>query len=183
MNAGKSWRIFLALGATFALVVIIVFAFTQLKAQDQQVMELAERLKQRGVPVKHVIVLSRVPYEIEIALQSSSEDDRLSMEDNWFMQLAQREAVLAYRFAVGLDSYLLKIYNAKGALIYSVQTYLHSRDLSQQLVMPGKPGLNDQETKEIIASKLQLSGLSLDVLEVNPEDSNGNDTPASYPGP
>ncbi len=60
------------------------------------------RLKQQGVSVKQVTTIKRLPYEIEIALQSSSSVKHLSIDDNWFMQLVRREATFAYRISTSL---------------------------------------------------------------------------------
>lgn len=165
------------LGVLFAVIVVVIglamYVTIKVNAQNQYTSDLAERLERRGVPVKHVAILKRIPYEIEIVLQSSSSDDHLSLEDNWFMQLARREAVLAYRVGTGLDSFKLIVLNVKSEVIYSTQTYLYPEDLSQQLIPPEQLKVDNATTKEIIMHQLQLAGLSLDSLDISSEDVDG----------
>lgn len=151
------------------LIVVLLFASLvtiEVSAQNQFSTDIADRLKQQGVPVKQVVIINRLPYEIEIALQSSSNDSHLSVDDNWFMQLARREATFAYRISTRLKSFTLTVYNANDELIYSTQTYLYPQDLDQQISLI-LPLVDGPKTKEIVARQLQLGGLALDKLEVN----------------
>lgn len=146
---------------------LLAFIVTiEVDAQNQFSTDIADRLKQQGVPVKQVATINRLPYEIEIALHSSSNDSHLSVEDNWFMQLARREATFAYRISTRLKSFKLTVYNANNELIYSTQTYLYPQDLDQQIEMKS-PQVDAQKAKEIVASQLQLGELALDKLVVN----------------
>ncbi len=166
-------RILIFLSVFVAMMLLGAFVVIQVNAQNQNTNDIAERLRQKGVPLKYVVTTRRLPYEIEIALNSSSDNDQLSLEDNWLMQLARREATLAYRIGLKINSYTLKVYNKKDALIYSTQTYLYPEDLNQQLTMTGHPKVDNLRTKEMVTDKLQLAGLSLDLLDVIPEDNIG----------
>lgn len=173
MNENNLIRILVLL---FALLLIIggaTYATQKVNAQNQYTSDLAERLSNRGVPVKNVVTLSQFPDEVEIALQSSSSNDQVSIEDNWFMQLARREATLAYRLGTGLKSFTLNVYNAKDEVIYSTQTFLYPDDLSQQLNSPSQNKVDNQTAKEIISDQLQLLDLSLDLLDIISENAEG----------
>jgi hypothetical protein len=87
----------LGVGIIFIVLLILVITF-KVSAQNQFSTDIAERLILEGVPVKGVNTLSRKPYIIEISLQSASTDTHLSLDDNWHMQLARREATFSYRF-------------------------------------------------------------------------------------
>jgi hypothetical protein len=145
----------------------------KVNAQNQSSTDIADRLKQQGVPCKQVATINRLPYEIEIALQSSSNDHHLSLDDNWFMQLARREATFAYRLGTRLKSYKLTVYNANNELIYSTQTFLYPQDQNQQMESKS-PKVSARKTREIVAAQLQLGGLVLDRLDVNLERANGS---------
>lgn len=157
---------------------LIVFCFTiivllgigtgiyQVNAQKIQVIDFEERLKNYGVPVKYVTVSSHVPYVVEIALQSSSDNDALALDDNWFMQLARREATLAYRHSKRLKSYTLIVYNTNGDVLYSTETYLYPEDLNQNLPIPEKPSISNQQTEKIVRELLLFGELSPDELTV-----------------
>ena len=163
---------FFLLVLTIAITVVglLYYTTTKVNAQNQYANDIAERLRLRDVPVKRVVVLRHVPYVVEIALQSSSNDNTLSLEDNWFMQLARREATFAYRIGTGLSSYKLTVYNVQGNLIYSTQTYLYPKDLSQQMTSSQLPQVDNLTAKEIVKEQFNLAGLSLDLLDVITEE-------------
>lgn len=173
MNKNNLVRILVLLFVLSLTIGGATYATQKVSAQNQYTSDLAERLSNRGVPVKNVVTLSQFPYEVEIALQSSSSNEQVSIEDNWFMQLARREATLAYRLGTGLKSFTLTVYNAKGELISSTQTFLYPEDLSQKLTTPDQIKVDNVRAKEIIANQLQLSGLSLDLLDVISENAEG----------
>ena len=156
-------------GVGIGIILLLVFVITfEVNAQNQFSTDIAERLIQEGVPVKEVNTISHLPYEIEISLQSESNDDHLSSDDNWYMQLARREATFSYRISEWLESYILSVYNSNNELIYSVQTYLYPQDLDQQLdvKLPSKDAI---EAVKIISDQLQLGELNIDRLDVIPD--------------
>lgn len=142
------------------------YGVIQVNAQNQSTNVLVERLEQYGVPVIHVITLKRLPYLVEISLQSTSEDTHLAPDDNWNMQLARKEATLAYRYGPRIDSYLLKVYNAGGEIISSEQNFVHPGDLSQKNTFSGTSKVSSEETKKIVLDQLKLSELSIMSFDV-----------------
>lgn len=160
-------RKYLLLGLAVA-VIALAFLAMQVNAQNQSADDLAQRLKQRGVPVKSVGIVSRVPFHIEITLQSSGKENSETLDDNnaWFMLLAEREATLAYRFDLRVDSYILRVINAKGEQIAWGQHYLYPSDLNQQLGTPVPPKVDNATTKQLIAERLQFGEMSVDRLDV-----------------
>jgi hypothetical protein len=153
-----------------ALIILIlafsVFAAVQIRAQNELVNGIAKRLNQRGVPVKYVTMIKQAPYEIEIALQSASETERMTLDDIWFRRMAEHEAKLAYRYGPRLDSYRLIIFNESGKEIFSSKRFIYPDDLSEHISLPKEPRIDNQQAKEIVAERIVLSGLSLDRLEV-----------------
>lgn len=145
----------------------------QVNAQNQDKSDIEERLIARGVPIKQVTIRKRIPYEIEIDLQSSSEDSHFSTEDRWNMLLANREATMAYRIGTRVKSYILVIYNTKGEQIYSGKTFLYPDDLSQKIPESRETKIENTKTKEIISSQLNLDTLKLDSLNVTSENIDG----------
>lgn len=158
---------------TGILILFTAFAVViQVNVQEQSADDIYARLEQKGVPVLKVSTIQRLPYKIEIDLQSASQSGRLALEDNWFMQLAHREAALAYRLGLRLASYRLNVYNAAGELIYATETYLYPDDLSQN-TQSGKTSVDHQSAEQIVTDNLQLAGLTLNELAVTPEDTLG----------
>lgn len=167
---GYSFLLLITIGILIIFITSVVVI--QVNAQEQSADDIFDRLEQKGVPVLKVSTIHRLPYRIEIDLQSASQSDDLAMEDNWFMQLAHREATLANRIGIRLASYRLNVYNAAGALIYATETYLYPEDLSQNS-QPARTHVDNQIAEQIVADNLQLAGLKLDELAVTPEDSLG----------
>jgi hypothetical protein len=165
-------KILIVIFVTLSVLVFSMFVINEVQAQNQYVTDIEERLRAREVPVIQVIATKRVPYEIEISLQSTSSDDHLSLDDNWHMQLARREATLAYRIGARISSYSLKVYNINGKLIYSTQIYLYPEDLSQKKA--SQDATIDQETaKNLVKSGLQFGNLSLELLDIVDEKAEG----------
>lgn len=160
-------------GIAFLLLIALAFTAVQVNAQNNATAELSERLKHKGVPVIHVITQKRMPYKIEIAIQSTSKNDDLAMDDIWNMLLSDREATLAYRFGPRLNSYKLVVYNTNGDMISSGETFLYPDDLDQQLSAPRKSMVDNETTKMIVFDNLKLGELSLDVMDVFYDDAQG----------
>lgn len=152
---------FFVLGA-----VITVFALVQVSAQTQTVDVLHEELRQKGVPIKEIVVINRLPFEIEIVLQSASVSQELALDDLWFMQLARRTATLAHRVGLGVSSYKLTILNAQGETITWEQNYLYPSDLSQQPSTALPPQVDAAATQKLVAERLSLAGLTLDSVNI-----------------
>ncbi len=173
MNPKPRTSKILLLAAAFLLLLLAAILALAASAQDQLTAGLRQRLEQEGVPVREAVIADRLPFEIKIALNSSSPDSDLTVDDNWYMTLARREALFSYRTHPSLSSYTLTVYNAKNELIYSTQTYLHPQDLDQQTDLSASSMLEDAAARQIIALHLQIGGLSLDKLEVEPDPTTG----------
>lgn len=172
-------KTYLYWGIIITVVLVVLVSITgllaiQVRAQDQSASDLAERLRQRGVPVLYVDTISRIPYVIKIAIQSASNDQKLQVEDNWNMILARREATISYRLGPRINSYQLVVYNQKGEKIFSSEKFLYADDLSQTLSIPANLPLESQRTKEVVLEELRLDGFSLDSLDIIPENVPGN---------
>lgn len=121
-----------------------------------------------------MITTSRIPFKIEIALQSSSDNDGITVDDNWFMLLARREAKLAYQIMPRISSFKLKVYNTKGEVIHSIELFNHPTFFSQQLTPIGISKVSNEGTGELVKSGLELGELSLDKPEVVSDDIPGS---------
>jgi len=173
MSRNRSPRIFIFIIIGILTILVGSIIVIKVNAQDQNANDIFERLDQKGVPVIKIMTINRFPYEIEINLQSKSENNHLALDDNWFMLLAHREATRAHRIGLQLTRYQLNVYNIKGELISSTDTYLHPEDMSHKS-QPGMSVVDIQTTRKIVKDNLQLADLSLDELEVTPEDTLGS---------
>jgi hypothetical protein len=146
---------------------LFIFMAIEVHAQDQTTSDIAVRLEEAGVPIKNSVITSRLPYKINLTLQSSSESRKLTLEDAWFILLAQHEATFAYRWGPRLNSFVLEVVNLQGEVIYSVETFLYREDLNQVLLKSETSALDDATAEEIVLNNLNLAGFSLTNLEVN----------------
>ena len=140
-----------------ALIVVVVLV---LLLQNHIAGSIDRRLTKAGATVEHVIITDRLPFRLEIALQSASDDDRLASNDLWFLLLAQHEATFAFRWGPRLNSFLLVVVNINDEVLYSVDTFLHPEDLNQITLASATSSVDDAATAEIIRSSLNLAGLS-----------------------
>ena len=173
MSRNRSPRIFIFFIIGILTILVGSTIVIKVNAQDQNANDIFERLDQKGVPVIKIMTIKRFPYEIEINLQSKSENNHLALDDNWFMQLAHREATLTHRIGIQLTRYRLNVFNIKGELISSTETYRYHEDITQK--SQSEMSIVDiQTTRKIVNDNLQLADLSLDELKVTPEDTLGS---------
>ena len=66
----------------------------QAYAQDDVVSQLKMELSQRGVPVKSVAIKNRVPFELDIEIQSRSVGQKAQPEDALFENAVHRQVAL-----------------------------------------------------------------------------------------
>ena len=160
-------RTLLVICLGFALIALIFLGAIEANAQNQTVEDLAQRLKQQDVPVKAVRVLNRIPFQIEIVIQSSSDEKTTPPNDLWFAQLARKEASLAPRLGLPIESYQLTLVNSKGEVINWQMIRVQPIESSQGGVPSTPSGLSDAATAQLIREKLTLGGMSLTSLEVS----------------
>ena len=166
MNRKRTF--FILIGAMVAVVIFIVAAH-EVKAQDQNTSDLAIRIKEAGVPLKNAMVISRLPYKIELTLQSTSQNQKLVADDSWYILLAQHEATFAYRWGARFNSFLLEVVNQQDEVIYSVETFLYPEDLNQMSLVAGTSSISDEASAEIVRNSLTTGGLTISNLDVSQE--------------
>ncbi|HWQ03743.1 MAG TPA: hypothetical protein VN452_00130 [Longilinea sp.] len=174
MKHARTLKFIFLLSLAIIVIGFLGFLTINVKGQDQSATDLSERLKLKGVPIKDIIVTNRLPYQVDIVIQSTSENSALSMDDVWYMQLTRREATLAYRIGMKLNNYTLIVINQKGEKISWEQNFLYPGDLSQNLPPIGQSGLDNTATREILMSKLHFSDMNLDTLRVDSETTPGD---------
>ncbi len=148
------------------IIVAVAFMAAEANAQDQSVTDLFERLKQKGVPVKTVTIVSQIPFQVDVVVQSSTDGKKLTLDDLWDMQLTRREATLAYRIGMRVNNYTLIVLNTKGETIAWEQNYLRPSALSQQAATPVVPRVDNATAQRLVAERLNLAGMSLTMLRV-----------------
>lgn len=165
-NSRSGVRFWLMLSLA-AIGLSLAFLVVQVNAQNEIVAALTERLTKQGVPVKDITVQNRMPFQIEITLQSSSGEAIRAPEDFWYKHLVWREAALAHRLGFRLHSFTLILLNAQGEILSWDQIYLYPDDLAQQSFPPDPSELDDKATKRLITDRINLYGMSIDSVEVS----------------
>jgi hypothetical protein len=171
MKNNKRTLLLVCLG--IVVIVLVFLTALEVNAQNQTVEDLARRLEQQGVTVKRVTVLNRIPFEIEIAIQSASSGKDATSNDLWFAQLARREASLAHRLGLPIESYQLTWLNSKGEVISWEKNKLLPDEPSQRESSPPSK-LSNETTAKLLKEQLTLGGMTLDKLEVSSDTTLGN---------
>ncbi len=151
----------------FIIILLLIFSVFRVKAQGDLVNELDARLIQLSVPIKSITLDSRIPFQITIVLQSNSLNEQRTNEDAANEYLTEREAMLAHKFGLSLESYVLILINSKGDTIDWAQQFINNQYtyFNPQFLSTSKK-LNNQATKTFLIENLDFKGLILDELKV-----------------
>ena len=173
MSKQISLRAIFVAAAIILLLGAMAFITLQVNAQNQTANDIQSRLITKGVPVKSVFTISRVPYKVEITLNSQSKDSHLTVDDDWSMILAKREATLAYRIGPRMDSYRINVVNVNGKLIFSSDDFIYPDSPSQNIAAK-QSLLNSQQAIDYVTGQLKTGDLQQTMIDVLPEDHLGS---------
>jgi hypothetical protein len=169
MTQSNGFRPLIIFGIPVVVLVLLLIMATGAIAQNQSVDDLAARLKQRGVPVKYVTLTSRIPFDVDIGLQSASSTDHISQGDFWLLTLCDREAHIAYRFGMALNDYMVTVYNVQGKSIHSRKIHVFKNDTNQNAPLAA-PQVDNQKAREILLKVLNFGGFTINSFEVISDD-------------
>jgi len=138
-----------------------IYLMNQANAQNDVASDIKMRLTQKGVPVVSVDITSRIPFQIEIVIQSTSTNNLASPDDPLFEQAAHREVAFARRRGIKIDIAKVTAVNRAGTPIFwsdiPVDTALDT--------VPAVPSqAKDTTITMTIRDSLPLNGMTLDVL-------------------
>lgn len=156
--------------------VLIIFVFVsfafflgithEVYAQDDMVAQLRTELVQRGVPVKSIEILNRVPFELDVKVQSKSSTRMAEPEDALFDSAVHRQVALTRARGSAIDQIRVTFLNSQGAPIF--WSYVPVRQV--QLIKGH--GLDNAATEQLLRKQLPVNGMSLTDLSVR-EDRGG----------
>ena len=146
------------------ILIFLVLSVMKANAQEDLVTELTIRLTRLGVPVNDVIIDSKVPFQITIILQSSTTGNHGTDEDALNEYMAYREAYLADKFGLTLDSFIISLVNINGDVIGWEQRFLTLRYTNPDISAP--KNLDSQATETLLREQLDFQGLQIDELTV-----------------
>jgi hypothetical protein len=161
--------------------VIIILIFTTFLVvngwKDKNIHDLEDRLTKLGIPVVEIKIISEQPFQIEITLQSASEDGNATVDDLWNLVMARRQTNLASRIGLHLDSYSIHLIDINGKTILKDTAYIYATDIDQTTT--GKEvKLDHEDSIRTVKQELDYGDLKVDLLDifVNQEINGGGQT-------
>lgn len=155
-------RNFLLKVVLFGLAIIIssAFLYTQVQAQGDFVSELTTRLTQQNVPVKNITITTRIPFQVEVGVQSASNGEKVTPDDPTFKNIIIREAIAVRdQLNIKLDTIRITIVNVSGNPIYWTDEPL-LQAISTSLPLT----LDNAAVAKLIRNQLPLHNMTLNFL-------------------
>jgi hypothetical protein len=138
-----------------------IYLTNRANAQNDIASDIKMGLVQKGVPVISVDITNRIPFQIEIVIQSASTSNLASPDDPLFEQAAHREVAFARRRGVKIDI-------AKVTAVNSAGTPIFWSDIPVDTALDTIPAIpsraKDSTVTTTIRDSLPLNGMTLDVL-------------------
>ncbi len=148
--------------------IILLFStvlVVEVRAQEDLVVELTTRLSQLGVPVKSITIDNRIPFQITITLLSTG--DKKTDDDMWNKHIVEREASLAHKFGLNLDSFTLILVSQQGETLDWSQIFLNPEyTFAYRQFSAGDKNLDNQKTEALLRQQLDFKGMTVDELQV-----------------
>jgi hypothetical protein len=161
-----------------SITILITLQFIlRVNAQEKTLQDLTYRLDQLEIPVVEIKIISEQPFQIEITLQSASEDGNATVDDLWNLVMARRQANLASRIGLHLDSYTTHLIDTSGKTILKDTAYIYATDIDQTTT--GKEvKLDHEDSIRTVNQELDYGDLKVDLLDifVNQEINGGGQT-------
>jgi len=159
-------RRILQIGAVIVGVVILfaVLSFivvNRVNAQNDVVSDLKSRLTAQGVPIKSIQIVSRLPFKLEIQLQSQSKNQIATPDDATFEALVERELAVAHRRDINIDAVKVSILNANGTAIFWADVPVRSLPQKQER------RISTDEAKGLLSTQLPLNGMKIATVQVS----------------
>jgi hypothetical protein len=174
----KQKKYIISIFIILSITILITLQFIlRVNAQEKTLQDLTYRLDQLEIPVVEIKIISEQPFQIEITLQSASEDGDATVDDLWNLVMARRQANLASRIGLHLDSYSLHLIDIYGKTILKDTAYIYASDIDQTTT--GKEvKLDHEDSIRTVNQELDYGDLKVDLLDifVNQEINGGGQT-------
>jgi hypothetical protein len=147
----------------------LLFTTSRVNVQNDVITDIRERLVQQHIPVKSAVIASRIPFEIEIVLQSNSTGKLAMPDDALFEHITYREMARARRRGIKIDSATVTIVNSIGKIITSSNIPV-DKAIDTAPVIPSSA--DNATVVAAIHDQAPLNGMTLDALDVS-KDADG----------
>ena len=151
---------------SLVIIILTIATFLVVKGwKEKNVNDLEDRLTQLDIPVVEIKTISQQPFQIEITLQSASEDGNATVDDLWNLVMAHRQANLASRIGLHLDSYSIHLIDMNGKTILKDTAYIYTTDIDQTTI--GKEvKLDHEDSIGTVNQELDYGDLKVDLLDI-----------------
>lgn len=137
----------------------------RVKAQEDIITYLTERLTGEGIPLKSIEAQSQIPFTLEITLQRIDEQNKHL--EPFYVHAVKREVTLARERGFGVNKLTLVILNTNGGSEY------WTTEPIEKIAVEKRPSeLTDDEVASQVLESLELFGLNLDRVEVGSDQYN-----------
>jgi len=168
-------KILIIVGVVICIAVSsLAYYVIKVRAQNEIITTLAERLEKRNVPVEGIFVTSQIPFDIEITIRSVDEDEEIEVVpvNMWNTYITGRDALLTEKSGFHLNSYAIAVIDKNGEF----RTWGQSFPSDDKQPFPlGLSVLSNIETAQVIKGKLNLHGMTLDNISVTTDIGKHND--------
>lgn len=166
----KLIRIGLALIFSSALAIAAgLFVANEVNAQRDVVAQLQRRLARKGVQVKSITITKRVPFEVELVLQSESDNQVVSPNDPLFEIIVEHEVAAVAKPFTGIDLIKMTVLNTKATPIFWADVPVKKL----RRFTPTSKSMNETTIGTFIRDQLPLHDLSPNELIVTDGDNGG----------
>jgi hypothetical protein len=128
---------------------------------------LESQLNQQKVPFTKIVVVQDFPLQIEVNIQSMSEDKDWMPEDFENLLLARREAILAAEKGFNIERYTEVLINKNGEPISWARIKINGEILYSK---PLPSNVADSVTKNLVSEKINTYGISVINSEISSFD-------------
>lgn len=157
----RSLFVALALGV---ILLLGVSAFV-VRSQDDAISRITQNLNTQKVSLKSVEIKDRILFGIEIAITSTSQTG----QDMWNVQLAYREAALAYRYGLPVGSVKITVIGTNGKQVDWGESFFSSSDPSRIATPPPPSQIDSTAAKDMLVEQVQnldLVGMKLESIAI-----------------
>jgi hypothetical protein len=148
------------------LAISFIFFTLRVKAQDDLILNLEERLVTQNVPLDSIVVRSRFPFVIDMRLRMINEAGNILTEDTWYLDLTHREASISHRYGINLDGYYISYVSESGKVFEGTYIGLFPDSKARQPFISDPNKLDNVKTKELLLETLNFGKMTIDKFEV-----------------
>lgn len=168
VNEGVDTKSKIYVGISLLIIAsLVIFLIGRVNAQDAVLADLTARLKQQGVPIVSVSLVSRIPFTVGIVVQSSGRD-LASPDDPIYQHIVVREATLAQQRGYKVDLVQITVIDNQGKVIISGKVIIPENTIATSLTAEA---LDNPTVASLLRQELSTYGMSIHSIDVSSDSS------------